>query len=81
MLQTNAVKVSKRLLNKPRKPVQLAADVVDRVLLTGGEPYLQTKEAELPWWKVAMLDVYVFLALIVLLTAFFLWLLLRFAFV
>ena len=67
-MQGNAVKLSKRLLYKPRKPVQLAADVVERVLVTGGESYLQTKEADMPWFKLALLDVYLFLAVVVLLT-------------
>ena len=61
-MQANAVKVSKRLLNKPRKPVELAADVVERVIATGGETYLQTYEHKLRWWQLCLLDVKLFLA-------------------
>jgi len=39
-LQAAAQKVQKRMINKPRHPAQLAADIVERVVATGGEPYL-----------------------------------------
>ncbi len=56
--------MSKRLLNKPRKPVQLAADIVERVLVTKGDPYLQTHEHVLSWLQSSLLDVKLFLALV-----------------
>ncbi len=56
--QMNAIKVSKRLTNKPRQPVQLAADVVERALATGGETYLETRQHRLSWWQLSLLDVY-----------------------
>ena len=62
-MQDKALKVSKRLTNKPRQPVQLAADVVERVVVTKGEPYLQTRQHELHWWQLSLLDVYFVLAL------------------
>ncbi len=55
--QVNAIKVSKRLTNKPRQPVQLAADVVERALATGGENYLETRQHRLSWWQLSLLDV------------------------
>ena len=64
-LQANAVKVQKRLINKPRSGAQLAADVVERVLLTGGEKYLDTREHEMAWWQLSLLDVKLVLAVIV----------------
>ena len=51
---------------KPREPVQLAADVVERVMITKGDPYLQTKQHELPWWQLSLLDVYAVIALAIL---------------
>lgn len=45
--------------------MQLAADVVERVLDTGGEPYLETKQHQLSWWQLSLLDVHLVLALIV----------------
>ena len=62
-MQANAVKVQKRLSNKPRHPAQLAADVVERVVATGGEQYLETQMGSLIWWQLAMLDVKLTLAL------------------
>ena len=66
LLQDNALRVSKRLTNKPRQPVQLAADVVERVMATQGDLYLQTKQHELRWWQLSMLDVYAVVALVTL---------------
>jgi len=63
-LQENAIKVSKRLLNKPRKPVQLAADVVEQALATGGDRYLETQQHKLTWWQMSLLDVKLFLTIL-----------------
>ncbi len=63
-LQAAAQKVQKRLLNKPRHPAQLAADIVERVVATGGEPYLDTKAQTLSWWQLSLLDVKLFLAVV-----------------
>ena len=68
-VQINAQKVSKRLRNKPRHPAQLAADVVERVIATGGEQYLETHQHELTWWQLSLLDVKACLAVVVLLLA------------
>ena len=54
--------VLQRRLQQPRAPVQLAADVVEKVILTGGEPYLDTRESSLHWTQLALLDVYGVLA-------------------
>lgn len=62
ILQANAQKVQKRLSNKPRHPAQLAADVVERAIATGGDPYLATKMHSLSWWQLSLLDVKLFLA-------------------
>lgn len=62
MLQDSAVKVAKRL-HKPRHPVQLAADIVERAIATVGEQYLQTQEHTLSWWQLSLLDVTAFLVL------------------
>ncbi|DBB11136.1 TPA: hypothetical protein ACH3X3_006595 [Trebouxia sp. C0006] len=59
-----AQKVQKRLLNKPRHPAQLAADIVERVVATGSEPYLDTKAQTLSWWQLSLLDVKLFLAVV-----------------
>ena len=61
----NAVKLAKRLQNKPHHPVQLAADIVERALDTNGEQCSQTREHSLPWWQLSLLDVKAFLLLIV----------------
>jgi len=61
--QEAAAKVSRRLHYKPRTPTQLAADVVEQVLRTEGDPYLQTQEHSLTWWQLSLLDVKLFLAL------------------
>ena len=60
-MQEAAAKVSVRICTKPRTPVQLAADVIDRVIQTQGDPYLQTREHELTWWQLSLLDVKLFL--------------------
>jgi len=61
-LQESAKKVQKRLINKPRHPAQVAADVVELVLRTGAEPYLETMQHKLSWWQLSLLDVKLFLA-------------------
>ncbi len=61
LLQENAIKVSKRLRNRPRHPAELAADVVERVLATGGDDYLSTSEHTLSWWQLSLVDVKLFL--------------------
>ena len=65
ILQAAAQKVQKRLLNKPRHPAQLVADIVERVVATGGEPYLDTQAQTLSWWQLSLLDVKLFLAVVV----------------
>lgn len=67
MAQANADKVSRRLQNKPRHPAQLAADVVERVLATDGDMYLETAQHTLSWWQLSLLDVEAFLFVIALL--------------
>ena len=64
-LQENAIKVSKRLTRRPQHPAEVAADVVERVLATGGEMYLQTQQHHLAWWQLSLLDVKAFLLLLV----------------
>ena len=59
-MQANAKRVQRRLV-KPRSPAQQAADVVEHVLATGGEDYLDTAEHLYSWWQLALLDVYLFL--------------------
>ena len=65
VLQAAAQKVQKRMINKPRHPAQLAADIVERVVATGGKPYLDTKAQTLSWWQLSLLDVKLFLAVVV----------------
>ena len=48
---------------KARTPVQQAADVVEHVLATGGEGYLETAEHLYTWWQLALLDVFLVLFL------------------
>ena len=68
-LQASALKVQTRLVNKPRHPVQLAADIVERIMATSGDPYLNTKARDLSWWQLSLLDVKAFLLLVVTLAA------------
>lgn len=58
----NAQKVQARLVNPHRTPAQQAADVVERVLATKGDDYLETQQHTLWLWQLAMLDVQLFLA-------------------
>ena len=44
--------------------MELAADVVERVIATGGETYLQTYEHKLRWWQMSLLDVKLFLGFV-----------------
>ena len=60
--QRNAQKVQARLVNPHRTPAQQAADVVERVIATKGDDYLETQQHTLWWWQLAMLDVQLFLA-------------------
>ncbi len=51
-LQANAQKVQRRLtINKPRHPAELAADIVERIVATGAEPYLEIRMPSLAWWQ------------------------------
>lgn len=59
-MQANAQKVQRRMI-KPRTPAQTAADVVERVVATDGEDYLETRQSKLSWWQLSMLDVKLFL--------------------
>ena len=59
-MQANARKVQRRLV-KSRSPAQKAADVVEHVLATGGDNYLDTAEHLYTWWQLALLDVYLVL--------------------
>lgn len=60
--QKNARKLRARLVNPHRTPAQQAADVVERVLVTKGDNYLETQQHTLWWWQLAMLDVQLFLS-------------------
>ena len=68
-VQNNPQKVSKRLRNRPCHPAQLAADVVERVIATGGGHCLETHQHKLTWWQLSLLDVKACLAVVVLLLA------------
>ena len=57
--------MQKRLINRPRSGAQLAGDVIERVLMTDGEKYLDTQEHEMAWWQLSLLDVKLVLAVIV----------------
>lgn len=58
--------MQKRVRNKPRSGAQLAADIVERAIATGGEPYLEVRAKDMPWWQLALLDVKLFLAVVAL---------------
>ena len=66
VLQRNAQNIQARLVNPHRTPAQQAADVVERVIVTGGEDYLETQQHTLWWWQLALLDVKLFLGLCIL---------------
>ena len=53
--------------NRPRHPAELAADVIENVLVTEGDNYLVTPEHEYTWWQLSLLDVKAFLLAVVLL--------------
>lgn len=59
----NAEKMQRRL-HWTRHPAEKAADVVEKVLLTGGEDYLETHQHHLSWWQLSLLDVYALLSLL-----------------
>lgn len=60
-LQANALKMQKRM-HWTRHPAEKAADIVEKVLLTEGDEYLQTGQHILAWWQNSLLDVYVVIA-------------------
>lgn len=64
-VQNNAKRIQKRMLNKRRQPVELAADVVEHVLDTEGDLYMHTKQHALSWWQLSLLDVKLFLATLI----------------
>ena len=45
-------------MRKPRTSAQQAADVIEHVLSTGAENYLDTAEPLYSWWQLALVDVY-----------------------
>lgn len=59
--------MSKRLRTRSRHPAELAADVVEQVLATDGDMYLDTHEHHLSWWQLSLLDVKAFTLLCLLL--------------
>ena len=61
-LQANAIKMQKRM-HWTRHPAEQVADIVEKVLLTEGEEYLQTGQHTLVWWQNSLLDVYAVIAL------------------
>lgn len=64
-VQKNAKRIQKRMRNKRRQPMELAADVVEHVLDTEGDPYMHTKQHVLSWWQLSLLDVKLFLATLI----------------
>ncbi|KAL0052620.1 hypothetical protein WJX82_004873 [Trebouxia sp. C0006] len=60
----NAQQVQKRMSN-PHTPAERAADIVEQVLATNGEDYLETRQSKLYWWQLALLDVKLFLGVAV----------------
>lgn len=63
-MQANAQQVQKRMSN-PHTPAERAADIVEQVLATNGEDYLETRQSKLYWWQLALLDVKLFLGVAV----------------
>ena len=63
-IQANAQQVQKRMSN-PRTPAERAAGIVEQVLATNGEDYLETRQSKLYWWQLALLDVKLFLGVAV----------------
>lgn len=59
LIQVAAAKVRTRLRSKPSEPVhvKVAADMVEHVMATKGEVYLNTYEHKLTWWQLSLLDV------------------------
>ncbi|KAK9817338.1 hypothetical protein WJX74_001941 [Apatococcus lobatus] len=53
--KANATKMQRRM-HWTRHPAEKAADVVEKVLLTGGEDWLQTGQHTLTWWQNSLLD-------------------------
>ena len=63
-MQANTQQVQKRMSN-PRTPAERAADIVEQVLATNGEDYLETRQSKQYWWQLALLDVKLFLGVAV----------------
>ncbi|KAK9835082.1 hypothetical protein WJX84_009440 [Apatococcus fuscideae] len=59
----NAKKLQKRM-QWTRHPAEKAADIVEKVMLTGAEDYLQTHYHRPSWWQHSLLDIYGLLALL-----------------
>ena len=69
--------MSKRLSKRARHPAEVAADVVERVLATGGEMYLDTHQHHLSWWQLSLLDVKAFLLLLVIVVLVLIWVVIK----
>ena len=57
LLQANATKMQARLY-RLRRSVDLAADVVNKVLAIGFALYLHTVASKLVWYQLALLSIY-----------------------
>ena len=62
--EANAQQVQKRMSN-PRTSAERAVNIVEQVLATNGEDYLETRQSKLYWWQLALLDVKLFLGVAV----------------
>eukprot|EP00884_Botryococcus_braunii_P010528 jgi/Botrbrau1/19477/Bobra.0338s0094.1 len=69
--------ISVRMRARTRTPLQEAADWIQHVITTGGEPYLQTPENEMSLIELWNLDVAALLLVAVLLIAAIMWLFIR----
>ena len=52
------ISAAEQRLRKPRTAAQQAADVIEHVLATDSEDYLETAQHTYAWWQLALLDVY-----------------------
>eukprot|EP00884_Botryococcus_braunii_P010527 jgi/Botrbrau1/19476/Bobra.0338s0093.1 len=63
-----AMKISVRMRARPNTPLQEAADWIEHVIETRGEPYLQTPENYMTLWQLWSLDVAAFLVFVLILS-------------
>ncbi|XP_068688914.1 UDP-glucuronosyltransferase 2C1-like [Montipora foliosa] len=63
--KNSAMRISKLMQDKPRLPVETAADWIEYVLRHGGARHLRAQVFNIPWYQYYLLDVMAFLVTVV----------------